>query len=99
MIAALLLVLNATTAPPPPKNMDLGDGRRHVFNVTVDGLGYTVRVKGEEVKVWRRGVMALRNFGIEDVDRMRRAVTMATPCAVSHEFVNPEYQLVGRIAC
>ena len=65
--------------------------------VVVDGASYRVRVRGQEVEVAAKSLFAIKS--LENRDRMRRAVTLATGCQIGDELRVSAAILQGRLVC
>jgi hypothetical protein len=65
--------------------------------VVIDGKNYRVKVRGQEVEVASKGLVAFKS--LDGRDRMRRAVTAATGCKIVDELPISSSILQGRLLC
>ena len=65
--------------------------------VTIEGARYRVRVRGDEVEVASKSLVAIQTLNSRD--RMRRAVAEATRCRLVDELQLSASILQGRLDC
>lgn len=67
------------------------------YFATVDGARYRVNVRGGEVRVFKKAVLV--RYTLEERDRMRRAVKLATGCDAVDEMPNDAGHLHAKLSC
>ncbi len=89
------MLLNAVIATM--LSLSAEPARATTTKVNIDGSTYRVRVRGSEVEVASKSLIAIKS--LTNRDRMRRAVTKATGCQITDELLVSTSILQGRLAC